>query len=268
MLVALALVTAVAANAAAADPAQTRDLAACQALDAAIRSATPLSACRAANGDVAIGTGSCKSVYVDQSYGGDAQALGIVTIGDGGTLYVPDSTLEVEAKSIVIGGTAQSPGVLQIGTSSCPIGTLSPDNKITLRLIGDRPKVARAHEHKSGDTCTVIDKGIAVGANGRLLLFGARGVPPDGVSWTYLAKPAGPEMYQLNPQGKNVHRVGAPVERGGEATLHLAQDVRKGANPWKVDDWVAVATTSFSPYETEFVQIAEVHSAPPGSVVA
>ena len=165
-LVVLALVSAVAANAAAADVAQKRDVGACQALDATIRSATKLSSCRAANGDVAIGAGNCKTVYADQSYV-DAQGLGIVTIGEGGTLYLPDTTLEIEAKSIVIGGSAQSPGVLQIGTASCPTGTLNPDNKITLRLIGDRPKIARAHEHKSGDTCTVIDKGIAVGANGR-----------------------------------------------------------------------------------------------------
>ena len=96
--------------------------------------------------------------------------------------------------------------------ATCPIGTLNPDNKITLRLIGDRPKIARAHEHKSGDTCTVIDKGIAVGANGRLLLFGARGVPPDGVSWTHLAKPAGPEAYQRNREGQNVAEIGAPVQ--------------------------------------------------------
>src|SRR5436305_9489732 len=58
-LVVLALVSAVAANAAAADVAQKRDVAACQALDATIRSATKLSPCRAANGDVAIGAGNC-----------------------------------------------------------------------------------------------------------------------------------------------------------------------------------------------------------------
>ena len=267
VLVVLAVVIGTTANALSAELAQKRDVAACQALDATIRKATALSACRAANGDVAIGAGACKTVFVDQSYTTDALALGVVTIGEGGTLYVPDATVEIEAKSIVIGGSAPSPGVLQIGTANCPIGTLNPDNKVTLRLIGDRPKIARAHEHKAGDACTVIDKGIAVSANGRLLLFGARGVPPDGVSWTYLAKPAGPDAYQVNGQGENTRHIGAPVERGGETTLHLAHDVTKGMNPWKINDWIAVATTSFSPYETEFVQIAEVHSAPPGSVV-
>src|SRR5207248_6414010 len=233
-ITALAVAIVGAGSAAAADVAYKRDLAACQALDATIRSATPISTCRGANGDVAIGAGSCKTAYVDQSYTG-AQAIGAIAIGEGGILYVPDAALEIEATSIVVGGSAQAAGTLQIGTSACPIGTLNVDNKVTVRLIGDRPKTARAHAHKSGDTCTVIDKGIAVGANGRLLLFGARGVPPDGVSWTHLAKPAGPEAYQRNREGQNVAEIGAPVEHGGEATLHLAQDVTKGANPWKVD---------------------------------
>ena len=33
-------------------------------------------------------------------------------------------------------------------------------------------------------------------------------------------------------------------------------DVTQGAGRWKKDDWIAVATTSFSPFETEFVQLA------------
>ena len=59
--------------------------AACKAVDATIRQATAVSKCRAANGDVAIGSGDCKTAFVDRSYTG-ADALGAVTIGTGGTL--------------------------------------------------------------------------------------------------------------------------------------------------------------------------------------
>src|SRR5262249_28177364 len=47
-----------------------------------------------------------------------------------------------------------------------------------------------------------------------------------------------------------------PVSPGGSTTLYLADDVTKGKVPWQKGDWIAVATTSFSPFETEFVQLA------------
>src|SRR5262249_3092332 len=45
------------------------------------------------------------------------------------------------------------------------------------------------------------------------------------------------------------------VPTGGSQTLYLADDVTQGKVPWKKGDWIAVATTSFSPFETEFVQL-------------
>ena len=49
---------------------------------------------------------------------------------------------------------------------------------------------------------------------------------------------------------------GAKVQSTGPRHLTLARDVTQGPGRWKKDDWIAVATTSFSPFETEFVQLA------------
>jgi hypothetical protein len=40
--------------------------------------------------------------------------------------------------------------------------------------------------------------------------------------------------------------------------LYTATSVDSGTGAWRDGNWVAVATTSFSPWETEFVQIEEV----------
>ncbi|HET9045683.1 MAG TPA: hypothetical protein VFO33_01895 [Casimicrobiaceae bacterium] len=252
---------------------------ACKAVDTAIRQATALSKCRAENGDVAVGSGECKTAFVDRSYTG-ADALGAVTIGAGGTLYVPDANLDIEVKSIAVvgapGGGAANNALLQVGTDACPVGLLDPANHVKLTFVGERPlaKDTHHHDHKSGDDCTTIDKGIGVGVGGRLALFGARGVVGDGgVSWTHLAVPAGPDAYQPQPTRvanttepyDNPQRLGALVPRGGELELHLAKDVTKGPSPWRPGDWIVVGTTSFSPFESEFVLIEEVTSEANGS---
>ncbi len=259
-------------------PAMARgDAAACAAQDRSIRAMTPLSACRGADGNVAIGAGTCTNVFVDQNYTGTSK-LGAVTIGAGGALYVPDATLEVEAASITIvgtsGGGAGATALFQVGTDACPVGSLNPANHVTLTFTGERPKAehVHVHDHKSGDDCTSIQKGIGVGLGGALKLYGARGVPPDGVSWTYLAKPAGPAAYQvagadtLDPYA-NKQNIGSPVIPGGELKLHLAANVLAGPNPWKDGDWIVIGTTSFSPFESEFVQIEIVEKEGSGSVV-
>src|SRR5205823_742578 len=125
--------------------------AACEAADKAIRTATPLSQCRTPSGDVLIGSGNCTNVFVDQSYAGAGVALGAVTINAGGSLSVPDASVEIEAKSIIVVGVPGSgpaaQALLQIGTAACPIGTLSPDNHVTLRLTGERPAATKIHQH-------------------------------------------------------------------------------------------------------------------------
>ena len=253
------------------------DSAACAAQDRTIRAMTPLSACRGADGNVAVGAGTCTNVFVDKSYTGTSK-LGAVTIGAGGALYVPDATLDVEAASITIvgapGGGAGAIALFQVGTDACPVGSLDPANHVTLTFTGEQPKAAHVHvhDHKSGDDCTSIQKGIGVGVGGALRLYGARGVPPDGVSWTYLAKPAGPKDYQVTGADTrdaydNPLHIGSPVMPGGELALHLAANVLAGPNPWKADDWIVIGTTSFSPFESEFVQIQHVEKEGSGSLV-
>jgi hypothetical protein len=98
-------------------------------------------------------------------------------------------------------------------------------------------------------------KGILVKPGGKLVLNGVKGVPESGVSWTHLSAPAGPIV------------PGAKVQSGGTKTLKLAKDVTQGAAAWKANDWIAVATTSFSPFETEFVQIDTLKAEGGGTTV-
>ena len=71
----------------------------------------------------------------------------------------------------------------------------------------------------------------------------SEGATGRAVSWTHLRDAAGPTI------------PGAKVPGTGPNTLRLARDVTK-EGAWKANDWIAVATTSFSPFETEFVQLA------------
>ena len=181
----------------------------------------------------------CLRVAVDRSYTG-AEALGTIQIGPWGQLFVRDQTVEIETKGIDV------KGLFQAGTAQCPIGTFNRGNKVTIRFTGSRPP---SEDHT---------KGIVVQSGGRLVLHGARGVPggtPDGVSWTHLSEAAGPPDKYGEGRG-----VGRPVPANGATTLQLARDVTQGKGAWQIDDWIAVATTSFSPFETEFVQIGGLNS--------
>jgi len=228
----------------------------CAPSDDAIRAqAQALSTCRAANGDVDLGSGAtCKSAWVDRDFIGP-QALGRVNIHAGGALYFLDETRTVEVASIQVAGR------LQAGTASCPIGTDDPENTVTVRFTGEGPTTPPPAPPMDV-TCNAVDKGIGVQSGGELEMNGARGLADTGVSWTHLSRPAGPAAYQAVDQG-----IAAPVAAGGEKTLLLARDVSKGSNPWQSGDWITVATSSFSPFETEFVQIASVAPSGSGSIV-
>ena len=221
--------------------------------------ATTLSECLGpdfpAGKDVTIGQGGgakCTRVKVDSSRTG-TKALGKITIQQWGSLYVPDQTVEIETTGIGVSG------LLQAGTAQCPIGTSNPKNKVTITFTGSRPF---SEDHT---------KGIDVQKNGRLLLFGARGVPggtPDGVSWTHLSEAAGPPDKYGKDTDTVKRNIGRPVPDNGATTLQLAKDVATGAGAWKEGDWIAVAGTSYSPFETEFVQInAPVSKGVDGSTV-
>lgn len=229
----------------------------CQQSDATLRASTqPLSACRGVGGEVDIGPGlTCETAHVDRDFTG-ADALANVTVRAGGALYILDETRSVELASLTVSG------LVQAGSASCPIGTDDPEHTLTLRFVGEGPPTPP--QSTMSHTCDAADKGIVVANGGRLLMHGARGVAStaDGVSWTHLAKPAGPVSYQATDQG-----IAAPVAAGGESTLYLARDVSRGSNPWKPGDWITVATSSFSPFETEFVQIASVSTSGQGSAL-
>ena len=206
---------------------------------------TPLSKCidRTGKDDVEIGAGArntfCKTnVVADEA----SYNLGQVRIGAGGLLLLPDQTAQVPVNIKTTGMSVA--GTLQIGDPACPIGTTNPTSKVTITFSG------KEKDCKGG--CAGSVKGIEVEKSGSLIMYGLKGVPTPatpGVSWTYLSTPAGPTSYT------NTAGVLSPVPAGGNTTLQLASDVT-GPNGWKKGDWIAVATTSFSPFETEFVQLA------------
>jgi hypothetical protein len=175
---------------------------------------------------------------------------GAVKIKSGGTLVFSDDNVEFEADSIVV----QTGGTLLAG-SDVPIGTKNKGNQVStnqvvIRLTGDR-----SAKRSAPDDCSVVDKGIAVMAGGTLRLFGAKGVPSrGGVSWTHLSAPAGPKDYEDASQ-----RIGAAVINGQDGRrIQLAKSVTAGDYPWQPGDWIVIATTSYSPFESEFAQIETV----------
>ena len=219
--------------------------------------AVGLSQCIDAQHNVTIGgTKGCgPNVVIDRSFTG-ADALGKITIAADGKLAVPHiipgGTLEVETAGISVAG------VLSMGASNCPVGGAdNPQGRVKVTFTGSEIPSNPA-------TDSGADKGIEVQKGGILRLFGAKGVAPrGGVNWTQLSRPAGPAAYQKTDQG-----IGAPVAAGGERRLYLAADVSKGeGGGWKAGDWIVVATSSFSPFESEFVQIASVDAAAGGSVL-
>src|SRR5262249_45638445 len=205
-----------------------------------------------------IGQGNCTNVYVDQNFTGGT-ALGTITIRPGGRLLVSDRTRAIEVATIIVQGATNNPGLLQVGTADCPIGTIDPANQVTLTFTGARSDTPPPNQN---DDCGPLIKGIKVQSGGQLRLYGAKGVPGGGVSWTRLREPAGPASYQ------NSVNAAVPVKTD-DHTLRLNKDVTQGPNPWRKGDWIVVGTTSFSPFESEFVQIDTPRSGQgiPGSEV-
>jgi len=199
--------------------------------------------------------GQCgNNVWVDKDFSG----LGNIKIGKTGVLAFTDCKLNLQAQSIQVEGS------LQAGTDTAPI----TKNTVSIRFTGDKPATTPV------DACATLApaeitsyfKGILVRNGGNLRLFGAKGVPSPtlkDMSWTHLAKPAGPDRYKsdaVSPRPPNlVEDVAAPVSAEDNATtLHLAKNVTTGPAAWKIGDWIVVASTSFSPFESEFVKIVDL----------
>jgi len=207
--------------------------------------------------DVVIGPGTkCgANVLIDQSLTGPS-ALGKITILPGGILAMPTTTngalWEIKTKGVSVAGT------MSIGTAQCPVGHSNRNDKVRFTFTGSGTNPPVSPPLTPTDVMAAMgsgsDKGIQVESGGVLRLYGAKGVAlSKGVNWTYLAQPAGPKAYQDGAKG-----IQAPVASGGQISLHLATDVTTGdGGGWRADDWIVVATTSFSPFESEFVQIAK-----------
>ncbi|HUY26794.1 MAG TPA: G8 domain-containing protein [Candidatus Binataceae bacterium] len=189
------------------------------------------------------GSGCGPNVYVDKSFVG-ADKFDTITISSGSTLCFPDTTVKMDVGSILVNG------LLQVGQKSHPIGTDRQTDVVTLDFFGKRPCAA-------GTTCSGFSKGIQVLSGGSLQMYGLKGVPPNGLNWTYLSQPAGPPKNYGVGTGTT-----APVGVDGETTLRVADDVTQGKGRWQRNDWITVGSTSFAPYDTEIVRIAEIKSKP------
>ncbi|HSQ00496.1 MAG TPA: G8 domain-containing protein, partial [Candidatus Dormibacteraeota bacterium] len=202
-----------------------------------------------ADRNVVIGgaNGCGPDVVVDRDFiAKDKTQLGKITIESGGKLVFPDLndpdrptpvTLAMETTGILV----KSGGLFRVGTAVCPVG-FHPDAHVTITFTGARDP--RCKPSEGCDDGSV--KGIEVQAGGILDMHGAKGVPePDpaagkpSVSWTVLSASVVPQ----------------PTPAAAE--LHLAADVTQGQRPWEKGDWIVVGTSSFSPVESEFVEIAE-----------
>ena len=187
---------------------------------------TPLLTCPTGRADIKITNHVCLQQDCD---------FGKITIQSGGQLDIPDQTRSIKVKEIIVGGS------LQIGTSTTPVGTSSLSNRITMTFTGERPC-------PSPQKCGEFRKGIEVMSGGALGLYGLKGVPSNQISWTYLGAAAGPPGRYGSGAG-----VGNPTAANGDTVIQLADDV--STKGWEIGDWIVVATTSFNPFETEFVQI-------------
>src|SRR5579871_4157337 len=196
------------------------------------------------------GTGECKSegpitAYVDQAL----LNVGQITIGAGSSLKLLDRTAQLPVGLLTNG--IQVLGTLEIGNAKCPIGTINPATEVSVTFKGS--KQACGDPDNDSYPCPGYTKGIEVEAGASLRLYGAKGVPSNGVSWTYLGAAAGPTTYDA------AHNVKAPSLSASSITVAddvASTDVTKKSANWQVNDWIAVAGTGFSPFETEFVQIA------------
>lgn len=198
----------------------------------------------------------CQTVVMETS-ASNPTSFGDIEVKDGGTLLITGTSMTSNATNAVTTNTAAvyeekeicvgNGGKVEFakGTSNDPI---TRKNKIIMKFLGNR------NDKLSGDDACAkqeFRKGIDVLSGGSLLMYGAQGVPSrGGVSWTMLAAPA----------GSNVP--GAKVASTGLKTLHLTADVTKGEEGWQPGDWIAVATTNYVPFDTEFVQIASVTANP------
>ena len=206
---------------------------------------TPLADCLDAGRNAVVGSASCPNAILTGTDLTGANAAAAITIEAGARLVIPDSTTGLDTTGIDVSGS------LEIGTAECPV---TPANQVTIRFLGAKPAKCDANASPMDPDCH--RKGIVVESGGSLLAYGQKGVvTAGGVSWTRLALPAGPASHGPGSGTR------APVTVTDQ--VFLADDVSKD---WRDGDWVVVATTSFAPYDSEFVRLAGAPAqAPAGS---
>ncbi|MDO8430827.1 MAG: hypothetical protein Q7S58_00305 [Candidatus Binatus sp.] len=187
----------------------------------------------------ATGTGDCAgsgvTAYVDQA----AMTMGRITINAGSALKVFDRTAQLPVKVHTTGMDVF--GTFEVGNPVCPIGTINPATVVKFTFKGPKDPTC------TNNSCPGYTKGIQVEKGGTLRMFGAKGAPAKGVSWTNLADAAGPITYDA------AHNVKRPAK--SPTQIVVADDVTVKPNAWQANDVIAVAGTGFSPFETEFVTI-------------
>jgi hypothetical protein len=225
--------------------------------------ATTLKECEGEDKSVTIGAGApiakCQGRVSLTVKGSPMLSVGTITINSGGTLELHDELFDGDTARVDLTTTGihVNGGSLLIGDAACPIGTINPKATVTVTFTGKRPAPTVCGDITKGATgnCAGYIKGIQVEQAGTLRMYGLKGVPPNGINWTYLNQPAGdPTKFSKDenvlappPKPSNIIYTASRVD---------ADTPFKGA--WRADDWIAVATTSFSPWETEFAQIDTV----------
>jgi G8 domain len=225
--------------------------------------------CTDDKGDVTIGNGAIAGCTGAVGISAGSVKVGKITINAGGSLSISDGDAKTFKPIIETDGIDINGGSLLIGAPDCPIGTMHPADKFTFLFAGPKPTTCGTPNNKPDSQCPGWQKGIQVEAKGTLRMYGAAGVVPAGVSWTYLSKPAGPDRYNAS-KDDYIKSVLAPVTDPPHV-IHVAADVTKTPEnthvEWHTGDWIAIATTSFSPWETEFVRIAKLEKESTGTKI-
>jgi len=214
------------------------------------KSATVFEECAPKVGkDFIIGEGGKKEGKIDCTgtvvFKNGVDEAGKITINAGGVLELNDESAK-DFKLKTSGIQVNNRGTLQIGNPACPIGTSNESHQATIVFLGDKDPACKSN------SCSGSTKGIEVAQGGSLRMYGAKGVPTGppttGVSWTYLGDAAGPSKYDA------AHNVKVPAK--SDTQIVVKDDVTAKPGTWHIHDWIAVAGTGFSPFETEFVKIA------------